>query len=161
MRYIACEGQKDMASIGYSPLPPNLSQEVANSIGRMQGTAPEKLTTANCANPRFTGNLGESAPKDPLTTAKPAAPGGGKGGGGSGGGATTGTSPTGGSESALAGAVGLEKSAGGGSGVWRDASPVRYDRPAQSSSSSWPFALLLGVFLLPPLVAVRRRGRDG
>ena len=33
MRYIACEGQINMAHIGYSPLPPNLSQEVANSIG--------------------------------------------------------------------------------------------------------------------------------
>ena len=38
MRYIACDGQVNMARIGYSPLPPNLSQEIANSIGRMQGT---------------------------------------------------------------------------------------------------------------------------
>ena len=37
LRYIACEGQIQMANIGYSPLPPNLSQEVANSIGRMAG----------------------------------------------------------------------------------------------------------------------------
>ena len=41
MRYIACEGQINMARIGYSPLPPNLSQEIANSIARMQGPRPK------------------------------------------------------------------------------------------------------------------------
>ncbi len=35
MRYIACDGQVNMAAIGYSPLPPNLSQEIANAIARM------------------------------------------------------------------------------------------------------------------------------
>ena len=53
MRYIACDGQVSMASIGYSPLPPNLSQEIVNSIGRMLGKPPETLTAANCNNPRF------------------------------------------------------------------------------------------------------------
>ena len=37
LRYIACDGQVNMAAIGYSPLPPNLSQEIANAIARMQG----------------------------------------------------------------------------------------------------------------------------
>src|SRR5262249_46347655 len=32
LRYVACDGQVNMARIGYSPLPPNLSQEVANAI---------------------------------------------------------------------------------------------------------------------------------
>jgi phosphate transport system substrate-binding protein len=40
MRYIACDGQVHMADIGYSPLPANLSQEIANSIGRMRGAPP-------------------------------------------------------------------------------------------------------------------------
>ena len=43
MRYIACEGQVNMAQIGYSPLPPNLSQELVNSIARMKGEEPEQL----------------------------------------------------------------------------------------------------------------------
>jgi phosphate transport system substrate-binding protein len=68
MRYIACDGQVNMARIGYSPLPPNLSQEMANSIARMQGTEPEQLNAGNCANPRFRGSLGTgaSSPPDPL-----------------------------------------------------------------------------------------------
>ena len=67
MRYIACDGQITMARIGYSPLPPNLSQEMANSIGRMNGVAPEALDAGNCANPRFRGSLGAGAqsPVDP------------------------------------------------------------------------------------------------
>ncbi len=70
LRYIACDGQVNMATIGYSPLPPNLSQEIANSIARMKGKGakPEHLTAANCANPRFKGELGagSGAPQDPL-----------------------------------------------------------------------------------------------
>jgi phosphate transport system substrate-binding protein len=67
MRYIACNGQIKMAQIGYSPLPPNLSQEIANSIGRMNGTGAEQLNAGNCANPRFNGTLGIGAqsPPDP------------------------------------------------------------------------------------------------
>jgi phosphate transport system substrate-binding protein len=73
MRYIACEGQARMAQIGYSPLPTNLSQEVANSIARMEGTSPERLTRANCPNPRFSGSLGPGAqsPPDPYLSLTP------------------------------------------------------------------------------------------
>lgn len=78
MRYIACDGQARMAQIGYSPLPPSLSQEVANSIGRMTGTAPERLSAGNCRNPRFSGSLGPGAqsPPDPYLglTPSPTAP---------------------------------------------------------------------------------------
>jgi phosphate transport system substrate-binding protein len=158
LRYIACDGQKDMASIGYSPLPPNLSQEVANSIARMKGTAPEKLTAQNCPNPRFTGNLGEAAPPDPLVTAKPAAGGGGAKGGTGGGGTAT-TVAGAGTETALGAELGLGKSAGGGSGTWRDASPVAYDRASQSSDNTLPFLVLLAVFLVPPIIAGGRRAR--
>src|SRR5690606_30341730 len=68
LRYIACDGQVNMARIGYSPLPTNLSQEVANAIGRMEGKAPEGLNAGNCANPTFTGSFGEGAvsPRNPL-----------------------------------------------------------------------------------------------
>ena len=51
MRYIACDGQVNMARIGYSPLPPNLSQEIVNSIARMQGTSPERLDPGQLLEP--------------------------------------------------------------------------------------------------------------
>jgi phosphate transport system substrate-binding protein len=76
MRYVACEGQVKMADIGYSPLPPNLSQEMANSIARMNGTAPETLTRENCANPRFDPNFAFPRAPDPPPLGNPNAPGG-------------------------------------------------------------------------------------
>jgi phosphate transport system substrate-binding protein len=68
LRYIACDGQISMARIGYSPLPPNLSQEIITSIGRLTGEPQTlRLTKDNCANPRFRGSLGAGAvsPPDP------------------------------------------------------------------------------------------------
>jgi phosphate transport system substrate-binding protein len=53
LRYIACAGQANLSTIGYAPIPGNLSQTVANAIGQLQGTAPETLTANNCANPSF------------------------------------------------------------------------------------------------------------
>ena len=44
MRYIACDGQVNMARIGYSPLPPNLRRRSPTRSRRMQGVAPEELT---------------------------------------------------------------------------------------------------------------------
>lgn len=65
--YIACDGQANMAGIGYSPLPPNLSQEMANAVARLTGEPAEQLTRDTCANPRFRGSLGPGAtsPRDP------------------------------------------------------------------------------------------------
>ena len=69
MRYVACEGQIQMADIGYSPLPPQLSQFIADAIGRMWGRGAETLTLQNCANPRFDPNYllpgGEQPPPLP------------------------------------------------------------------------------------------------
>lgn len=53
MMYIACSGQQKMATIGYAPLPPNLSQQLADAVGDMTGNAPEVLTAQNCTNPEF------------------------------------------------------------------------------------------------------------
>jgi len=86
LRYIACDGQVNMARIGYSPLPANLSQEIANSIGRMQGQPAEGLNKGNCANPRFDpGYQPPGSPADPLKDVKQI--GGGATGGGNGSGA--------------------------------------------------------------------------
>ncbi|HEV7721121.1 MAG TPA: substrate-binding domain-containing protein [Iamia sp.] len=67
LRYIACDGQANMAGIGYSPLPPNLSQEVANAVARLTGEPAERLSAGSCGNPRFRGSLGPGAesPPDP------------------------------------------------------------------------------------------------
>jgi phosphate transport system substrate-binding protein len=115
MRYIACDGQVNMAKIGYSPLPPNLSQEMANSIGRMTGQAPEQLSKSNCKNPRFGGSLGGGAvaPEDPLADVPGITP----GGGGSTGGATGGTGgSSGGSTGGSGGSTGGSGGSTGGSG---------------------------------------------
>lgn len=171
LRYIACEGQITMADIGYSPLPPNLSQEVANSIARMNGTTPETLTADNCPNPRFRGEIGGESPPDPLEGVDSLGPGAAGGGGPAGGGVVSGSgaggrsgpggggADEGGSSEVAAGAAGVAgatRSAGGGSGSWQDASPVLYDRPGQSVPTLWPVLLLLAVVLVPPLLFGRR-----
>lgn len=156
LRYIACEGQVNMARIGYSPLPPNLSQEVANSIARLTGQAPEQLTQANCANPRFGGSVGDGGapPVDPIKNLD--AIGGEAAAGGSGvaaagaGGATTGKGGT--------------TSSGGGSTDWRRATPVAYVGPSIASSNGVAVLFLLLVMAVPVIVgailARRRRSHS-
>ncbi|MEI7592500.1 MAG: substrate-binding domain-containing protein [Actinomycetes bacterium] len=165
LRYIACDGQVNMAAIGYSPLPTNLSQEVANSIARMQGNGavPEKLTAANCANPRFQGQLGgDVSPPDPL--AKVTSLGSANGGASAGGSSTSnGTSSDAASsdaalsQDAAAGQPGSVKAAGGGSGHYEQAMPVLYDRPAPTSSPLVPAAVLIGALAIPAVILGRRR----
>jgi len=132
MRYIACDGQVRMAQLGYSPLPPGLSQEMANSIARMTGTAPEALNAGNCANPRFSGSLGAGAtsPPDPYlglagfpgNPGGPGDPGGAAGGGpaaGGGSGDPTAAAGAGGPNgpATAAGPNGAAGAAGGGTAV--------------------------------------------
>jgi phosphate transport system substrate-binding protein len=164
MRYIACDGQVNMARIGYSPLPPNLSQEIANSVARMQGTAPEQLDQGNCANPRFAGSLGAgaSSPPDPLanvTSIGGGSSGGGSSGGGSTGGASgssaNGAAATGGDASssgsaAAARAQGLRTA--GGSSDFRASAPAAYTRPGPSAPSNAPLLVFLALIAIPPLV---------
>jgi phosphate transport system substrate-binding protein len=83
MRYIACTGQVKMATIGYSPLPADLSQFLANAIGYMTNSAPETLTASDCDNPQFKGNLGVGATPPPDPTVGKTSLGSGPGGGGS------------------------------------------------------------------------------
>jgi phosphate transport system substrate-binding protein len=166
MRYIACEGQINMARIGYSPLPPNLSQEIANSIARLQGGSPEILNQGNCSNPRFSGSLGSDAqsPGDPLANVASL--------GGGGGGDTT--QAAGGTEAATqaatqagaaigaasgkAGAV--KKSAGGGSTDYRALAPVVYRRGGDVPvTPPWPLIAFVAVLAVPPLVIALRRRR--
>jgi phosphate transport system substrate-binding protein len=146
LRYIACDGQVNMARIGYSPLPANLSQEVANSIARMQGTAPEGLNAGNCANPRFRGSLGAGAgsPQDPLANVTSLA------GTGEAPAASTAAADSTAAASTKNGAV---KAVGGGSGTWRDSKPVAYTRPAIPGVPSVPLLAFLVVIAVPVIGA--------
>lgn len=180
MRYIACRGQVQMATVGFSPLPPHLSQELANSIARMEGTEPEQLSAANCENPRFRGSLGagSESPPDPLENFTPiangnggsattgggaaagAAGGGGATSGGGGAGASGGTAAGPGSDGSTAidaGATGLALA--GGSSRWRDAAPVAYDRPTGVPGFNWPLLVLFVLVATPALVTTLRRSR--
>jgi phosphate transport system substrate-binding protein len=164
MRYIACDGQIQMAQIGYSPLPPNLSQEMANSIARMEGngTKPEVLTASNCANPRFKGNLGSgsTSPPDPLAKVShigPAASGGGGGGGGGGLANVAGGSSSGSGSAAQSGSGGSSSAAAVKTSAWRDLNPVAYTRPLTHPSAAVPLLVLLGLVVVPTLLFRRRR----
>jgi phosphate transport system substrate-binding protein len=66
MNYVACAGQIPMAQIGYAPLPPQLSQFLANAVGWMSDQPAQQLTAANCSNPTFSGSLGAGASPPPL-----------------------------------------------------------------------------------------------
>jgi phosphate transport system substrate-binding protein len=169
MRYVACEGQFQMAEIGYAPLPPQLSQFVADAIGRMWGRAPETLTQANCGNPRFDPNYllpsGEQPP--PL----PDPPGVNNLGAGNARTSTTGAGETSttdaaagaGADAAAAGRAGSEEAVGGGSDDWRDVKPVAFDRPGMARIGRWPLVVVLLVLLLPVvggmLYGAAQRGR--
>ncbi|MEI8001946.1 MAG: substrate-binding domain-containing protein [Actinomycetes bacterium] len=166
LRYIACDGQVNMARIGYSPLPPNLSQEVANSIGRLSGTAPEALDAGNCSNPRFSGSLGDggTSPGDPLAAVGTLSGSAGLGPTG-GGGATTdpGADPVAGATATAGAATGTAARAkSGGSTSWRAAAPVAYDRPGLPAQSSVPLLALLGLIAVPPVaIGLVKRARRG
>jgi len=159
LRYIACDGQTNMARIGYSPLPPNLSQEVANSIARLTGQPPEQLSAGNCANPRFSGSVGDGggAPVDPLAGVTSIGSGGGPAAGGTSADATaTGGAPGG---AAKAGAV---KASGGGSTDWRKAVPVAYTGSSIPTTSTLALLALLAIMIIPiAFGVVRSRRRNG
>jgi phosphate transport system substrate-binding protein len=159
LRYIACDGQVNMARIGYSPLPPNLSQEVANSIGRLTGQPAEQLDASNCTNPRFSGSVGEggNSPTDPL--AGVASIGGGGGGGGGGAAPVTDAATTG---AAATSGKAVAKASGGGSTDWRQAAPVAYVGPSIPTSNTLALLALLALLCAPLAVgAVRFRKHRG
>ena len=58
MSYVACAGQIHMSAIGYAPLPPQLSQFLADAVGYMLNQPAQQLNASNCSNPTFSGNLG-------------------------------------------------------------------------------------------------------
>jgi phosphate transport system substrate-binding protein len=169
LRYIACEGQAEMGRgvKGYAPLPPHLSQEIANSIARMTGGSPERLTRANCRNPRFNPNfrLPSSPPPPELP---PIEASGGATDTADGPGETTGSGSTGGSANSATtdanAASGSEVAAGvagegavavgGGSTDWREADPTSYTRSGLSPIEKWAFVAVVAIITAPVLGGV-------
>ncbi|GAA1968380.1 substrate-binding domain-containing protein [Amycolatopsis minnesotensis] len=157
--HIACQGQLNMAAIGFSPLPPNLSQEMMNSVSRLTGQPPKQLNAGNCANPTFHGGLGagSSSPPDPFIAL------GGvdkltKGGNGgeskkdtTGGPAASSSSQNAGVATASATGDNDEDLANGGSKDWRAAEPAAYDSGGFGGFGAWA-ALVLFVAIITPLV---------
>lgn len=158
--HIACDGQVNMARIGYSPLPPNLSQEMMNANARLTGKPSKQLNAGNCANPTFHGGLGAGAtsPPDPFEKLG----GVGKLTGNTGGGIPTATSgPSSSAGTATATASPEEDLANGGSKDWRDAAPAAYDHGGGTPGFGGWATLVLAVVIIAPLVVrgVLRRTR--
>ncbi|MFJ8916926.1 substrate-binding domain-containing protein [Amycolatopsis sp. NPDC102389] len=154
LEHVACDGQINMARIGYSPLPPNLSQEIMNSNARLTGQPPKQLNAGNCGNPTFHGSLGAGAtsPADPLVAAGIINPDGKPKAGTSGPKTSAGPSagPAAGDKTATATASPDEESAGGGSKNWREAAPAAYDEGGFGGFGGWA-ALVLFVAIVTPL----------
>lgn len=179
MRFVACTGQVKMATIGYSPLPAQLSQFLANAIGYMTGQAPTTLTAQNCANPQFqNGSLGVGAtpPPDPTAGVTSEAPGAGgasanvaatsssaasAGTAGTAGTAKTSTSGGAGSSTTTSPAAGLlgpgghgaSTSAAGAVGAAAASSlpadPVVDTLPVPAGGTSWPIVALVVLLVVP------------
>jgi phosphate transport system substrate-binding protein len=177
MRYIACTGQINMAQIGYSPLPTQLSQFLANAIGYMTGQAPAQLAETNCANPQFKGGslgVGSAPPTDPTAGVSSLGPGSGSGGSASSGsgaassGAAASTSAAGGvsnahgtTTTAPAGVVGASTaSVGGGSGAatWLRTDPTADVGPPPGGVPPWALVALV-ITLLAPVAILTFVGR--
>ncbi|MGO8872210.1 MAG: substrate-binding domain-containing protein [Acidimicrobiales bacterium] len=108
--FLACAGQEKMATLGYSPLPPNLVQEDFNAVGRLNGgQEPPPVSAADCRNPYVDGEI--PLPGEPAIVGQ-------TGGGVTGaatGGAAAGPGATGASAGAGSGSGGRGSSGSGGS----------------------------------------------
>jgi phosphate ABC transporter phosphate-binding protein len=68
--FAMCQGQQEMGSIGYSPMPVNLVQDSFNQIRKIPGAVVQNINVQSCNNPTFTpsgANL--LAIQDPLPPA--------------------------------------------------------------------------------------------
>jgi phosphate transport system substrate-binding protein len=156
MRYVGCQGQVKMPQIGYAALPPQLSQFMADAIGRMTGQPAEQLSQANCANPEFNPNyVPAGSPTDPEAAVASLGSGAGGGGGTANNGATStttgaATTATGTSGAAAVGRSGSgTQSVGGGSGQSRPPAPTAFASAEGPASSPVPLIGLLLVLLVP------------
>jgi hypothetical protein len=119
---------------------------------------------ANCANPRFAGNLGadSGSPTDPLAAVQSLAGAGGNDNAAASGAASAANAATAAAQNSAAsgtGKPGAIKAVGGGSTDFRNAAPVAYTRPGLPGTSSLPLLAFLAVLAVPPIVVGVRRLR--
>jgi phosphate transport system substrate-binding protein len=153
MDYVACAGQITMSKIGYAPLPPPLSQFLANAVGWMLGQPAQQLSASNCSNPTFSGNLGSGASPPPLppignAPGAAAAAAGGKTG------ATSGSGVAGSTPAAIAAASGANGTgAGAAAGGTNSAAVAKASKSVTSPTQpANPAALVGGVLPTSPWV---------
>ena len=170
MNYVACAGQVHMAEIGYAPLPPQLSQFLANAVGWMLGQPAQQLNASNCNNPTFSGTLGAGASPPPLPPIGNAPGAAAASGAKSGGSVASGShaaalaagaaSSTSGAGQAAGNTGSSTKSAGGGTSATQPADPAAL-QGGDLPTSSWVPLLALLIALLIPVVILsinRKRG---
>jgi phosphate transport system substrate-binding protein len=161
MDYVACAGQIPMAAIGYAPLPPQLSQFLANAVGWMLGQPAQQLSASNCSNPTFSGSLGAGASPPPLPPIGNAPGASGARGASATAGPTdasaasaSGSSGNGGGS----GADGTSKSAGGASDT-KPADPAVLGSDVLPTSPWIPLVALLIVLAIPVVIMSINRKR--
>ena len=155
LEHIACDGQINMAKVGYSPLPTNLSQEMMNANARLTGKPAKQLNAGNCSNPTFHGSLGAGAgsPPDPFEKLGGVAKLTNKTTGNA---ATTAAGPTSGpaagSATATASTDPNADLANGGSKNWRDSAPAAYTQGGPGGFGGLAALVLFGAIVTPLLV---------
>jgi phosphate transport system substrate-binding protein len=168
MDYVACAGQIHMAEIGYAPLPPQLSQFLANAVGWMLGQPAQQLSASNCSNPTFSGSLGAGASPPPLPPIgnAPGASAAGAGGASAAAGASTASaaalaSGSGGSGNSGAGAgrAGGKSKSGAGSSDTKPADPAALGSDVLPTSPWVPLLALLVVLAIPVVIMSINRKR--
>lgn len=159
MSFVACAGQIHMAAIGYAPLPPQLSQFLANAVGYMLNQPAQQLNASNCSNPTFSGSLGEGASPPPVPPIGNAA--GGAAASGAGASSTSAAgSGTGATTASAAGANGGTTSGTSGSGAGTSSSRLaanskfKLAAPAALAGGQSPTSPLLPLLALLVLLAV-------
>jgi phosphate transport system substrate-binding protein len=169
MDYVACAGQIDMAQIGYAPLPPQLSQFLANAVGWMLGQPAQQLSASNCSNPTFSGNLGAGASPPPLPPignapgASAAGAGGASGAAGASSASAAALAASGGSGSSAAGSAtggtkDTSKSDGGASNT-KPADPAALGSDVLPTTPWVPLLALLIVLTVPVVIMSINRKR--
>ncbi|HUE07165.1 MAG TPA: substrate-binding domain-containing protein [Acidimicrobiales bacterium] len=168
MSFVACAGQIHMAAIGYAPLPPQLSQFLADAVGFMLNQPAQQLNASNCSNPTFSGSLGADASPPPLPPIGNA-PGGSAATGGSAntsaGSGTASTSAlaagsTGGTGQGNGSGTGTTSSSGQKNSKIKPAAPAALDGGQLPTSPLLPLLALLVLLAVPVVILSVKRKRE-
>jgi phosphate transport system substrate-binding protein len=170
MSFVACAGQIHMSAIGYAPLPPQLSQFLADAVGYMLSQPAQQLNASNCSNPTFSGSLGADSSPPPVPPIGNA-PGGAAASSG-GGKSTTGTgsaTSAGGTSASTTGSTGGTGSGPSGStsnarvvanSKFKQAAPAALAGGQLPTSPLLPLLALLLLLAIPVVILSIKRKRD-